>query len=93
MTRDEAKDWVSRELNDLLTQFGDSVSDVSHTWDRDSMKFQFKVSRIASFKGTLKVTESDLDLNLPFPLLARGFEGRAKAEAERWLDQNLPKKA
>ena len=53
------------------------------------MKFQFKVS-IASFKGTLKVTEDELDLNLPFPLLARGFEGKAKAEAERWLDQNLP---
>ena len=91
MTQREAKDWVSRELSDLLTQFGDSVSDVSHSWDGDSMEFRFKVSRIATFKGTLKVTDSDLDLNLPFPLLARGFEGRAKAEAERWLDHNLPK--
>ena len=90
MTQREAKDWVSRELSEMLTQFGDSVSDVSHSWDGDSMKFQFKVSRIASFKGTLKVSDSDLDLNLPFPLLARGFEGTAKAEAERWLDQNLP---
>ena len=89
MTKSEAKDWVSRELSDLLTQFGDSVSDESYSWDGDSMKFQFKVS-IASFKGTLKVTEDELDLNLPFPLLARGFEGKAKAEAERWLDQNLP---
>ena len=91
MTKNEAKGWVSRELNDLLTQFGDSVSDVSHAWDGDSMKFQFKVSRIASFKGTLKVTDSELDLNLPFPLLARGFEGTAKSEVERWLDQNLPR--
>ena len=90
MAQSEAKDWVSRELSQLLTQFGDSVSDVSHSWDGDSMQFRFKVSRIASFKGTLKVTESDLDLNLPFPLFARGFEGTAKGEAERWLDQNLP---
>lgn len=89
MTQREAKDWVSRELSDLLTQFGDSVSDVSHSWDGDSMKFQFKVSRIASFKGTLKVTNRDLDLNLPFPLLARGLEGHAKAEAEGWLDRKL----
>jgi len=91
MTKNEAKDWVSRELSDLLTQFGDSVSDVSHAWDGDSMKFRFKVSRIASFKGTLKVTDSQLGLNLPFPLLARGFEGTAKSEVERWLDQKLPK--
>ena len=91
MTKSEAKDWVSRELTDLLTQFGDAVSDVSHSWDGDSMKFQFRVSRLASFKGTLKVTDRDLDLNLPFPLLARGFEGTAKSEAERWLDQNLPR--
>ena len=90
MAQNEAKDWVSRELSELLAQFGDSVSDVSHEWDGDSMKFQFKVSLIASFKGTLKITDRDLDLNLPFPLLARGFEGRAKDEAERWLDQNLP---
>ena len=90
MGQQEAKDWVSRELSEMLTQFGDSVSDVSHSWDGDSMKFQFKVSRIASFRGTLKVTGNELDLNLPFPLLARGLEGRAKAEAERWLDQNLP---
>ena len=91
MTQHEAKDWVSRELTDLLTQFGDSVSDVSHSWDGDSMKFQFKVSRMASFKGTLKVSGSELDLNLPFPLLARGLEGRARSETERWLDANLPK--
>ena len=67
------------------------MSGVSHSWDGDSMEFRFKVSRIASFKGTLKVSDTNLDLNLPFPLLARGFEGKAKAEAERWLDQNLPK--
>ena len=90
LTQQEAKDWVSRELSELLTQFGDSVSDVSHKWDGDSMEFKFKVGRIASFKGTLKVTGNELYLNLPFPLLARGFEGTAKAEAERWLDQNLP---
>jgi hypothetical protein len=91
MTQGDAKDWVSRELSELLTQFGDSVSDVSYAWQGDSMKFRFRVSRIASFKGDLSVTATDLSLNLPFPLLARGFESKAKAEAERWLGQNLPK--
>ncbi len=90
MTQAEAKDWVSRELDNLLTQFGDSVSDVSHSWDGDSMRFQFMVSRIASFEGNLEVTEDELDLDLPFPLFAQGFEVTAKTEVERWLDRNLP---
>ncbi len=91
MTKQEARDWVGSELSDLLKQFGDSVSDVSYAWQGDSMKFRIRVSRIASFKGDLSVTDTDLNLNMPFPLLVRGFEGKAKAEAERWLDQNLPK--
>ena len=90
MTKQEAKDWVGSELLDLLNQFGDSVSDVSHEWKGDALSFRFRVSRIASFKGALTVTDTDLDLNLPFPLLARGFEGKARDEVEQWLDKNLP---
>ena len=90
MTKDEAKGWVSRELTDLLAQFGDSVSDVSYAWNGDSMRFGFRVSGMFRFKGTLKVSDDALNLDMPFPLLARSFEGRAKTEAERWLDQNLP---
>ena len=90
MTKQEAKDWVNRELSEMLNQFGDSVSNVSHAWQGDSMRFRFQVSRIASFKGAVTVTDADLNLDLPFPLLARGFEGKAKTEVERWLDKNLP---
>ena len=92
MTTYEAKAWVESELPELLRRFGESVSGVSHRWSGDSMKFRFKVGRIANFKGTLKVTDADLNLEIPFPLLARGFEGKAKSEAERWLDQNLPRR-
>ena len=88
MTKQEAKDWIGSELSDLLNQFGDSVSDVSHEWRGDALRFRFRVSRIASFKGALTVTDTDLDLDLPFPLLARGFEGKARGELERWLDEN-----
>jgi hypothetical protein len=91
MTKQGARDWVASELSDLLNQFGDSVSDVSHEWKGDALKFRFRVSRIASFRGALTVTDTDLDLDLPFPLLARGFEGKAKDRVEQWLDENLPK--
>ena len=90
MTKDEAKGWVDRELSELLGQFGDSVSDVSYAWNGDSMRFGFRARGMLSFKGTLTVSDTALNLDMPFPLLARGFEGRAKAEAELWLDRNLP---
>ena len=91
MTKDAAKRWVDGELSDLLNQFGDSVSDVSHSWKGDTMRFAFRAAGMFAFKGTLKVTDDALNLDLPFPLLARGFEGRAKAEAEGWLDRKLPR--
>ena len=90
MTKYEAKGWVSWELTDLLTQFGDSVSDVSYAWNGDSMRFGFRVSGMFRFKGTLKVSDDALNLDMLFPLLARGFEERAKSEAEGWLDRKLP---
>ena len=52
--------------------------------------FRFTVSSFVRFEGTLTVTGEHLDLNLPFPLLARSREGAARAEINRWLDQNLP---
>ena len=51
MTKQEAKDWVGSELSDLLKQFGDSVSDVSHAWQGNSMMFRFRVSRDSQFQG------------------------------------------
>ena len=90
MTKDEAKGWVDRELSELLDQFGDSVSNVSYTWNGDSMRFSFRAGGMLRFNGTLTVTDTALNLDMPFPLLARGFEARAKTEAELWLDSNLP---
>ena len=91
MTRDEAKAWLDAKLPELLNRFGESVSDVACDWKGDSMRFRFSVSRMFGFEGVLTVTDTSLNLDLPFPLLARGFEGTAKAEAERWLDRNLPR--
>ena len=78
MTKDDAKRWADGELSDLLNQFGDSVSDVSHAWKGDTMRFAFRAGGMFTFKGALKVSDDALNLDLPFPLLARGFEGGRK---------------
>ena len=88
-TKQQAKAWVDDKIAEMLTQFGDSVSDMSHQWHGDTLEFAFRAAGLVNFRGTLAVTDSDFHLNLPFPLLARGFEPRAEAEANKWLDDNL----
>ena len=88
-TKQQAKEWVDVKLAEMLHQFGDSVSDESHRWRGDTLEFAFKAAGLVSFNGTLGVTDSEFHLDLPFPLLARGFEPRAEAELNRWLDENL----
>ena len=77
------------KLAEMLAQFGDSVSDASHDWQGDTMEFAFRAGGLVSFHGTLAVSDSDLRLDLPFPLLAKGFEPRALDEVNKWLDENL----
>ena len=91
MTEPQAIEWVDRKLSEMMNEFGDSVSGVSRAWNGNVLTFRFTVSVFARFEGTLTVTNEHLDLNLPFPLLARSREGAAKTEINRWLDENLPK--
>ena len=88
-TKQQAKDWADVKLAEMLQQFGDSVSDVSHQWRSDTLEFAFRAAGLVSFSGTLAVTDTDFHLDLPFPLLAKGFESSAEAEVNRWLDDNL----
>ncbi len=88
--KQRAKAWLDAKSAEMLAQFGDAVSDVSHRWNGDVLEFGFRAGGMMRFKGTLTVTDSAYDLDLPFPLLAKGFEGRATAELNRWLDENLP---
>ena len=89
MTKPQAKAWIDDTLTEMLTQFGDSVSDVSHRWRDDTLEFALKVMGMVRFSGTLVVTDTDLHLDMPFPPFAKGFEPRAEAEVNRWLDENL----
>ena len=90
MTEPEAIKWVDHKLSEMMAEFGNSVSGVSRAWNINVLTFRFTVSSFVRFEGTLTVTGEHLDLNLPFPLLARSREGAARAEINRWLDQNLP---
>lgn len=90
MAKDEARDWVEGKIGEMLERFGEAVSDDWHRWNGDALEFGFTAGGFVRFTGTLDVTEGEFVLDMPFPLMARGFEGRARTEVNRWLDQNLP---
>ena len=89
LSKQKAKAWVDEKINEMLQQFGGSVSDASHQWRGDTLEFAFRAAGLMSFQGKLAVTDSDFHLDLPFPFLAKGFEPRAAAEVNKWLDDNL----
>ncbi len=90
MSKAQAKDWIEHQLSDLLDEFGSRVSDLSHSWQNDRMTFRFRVAGMFKFRGTLDVSEDRLEMNLPFPLLARAYQRTAETEINRWLDRKLP---
>ena len=89
MTKDGAKEWVEEQLPNLLNQFGNSVQSAQHQWEGDVMHFSFAVKVAGRFQGTLRVTDTDYVMDVPFGFLRRIFEGQARAAIERWLDENL----
>ena len=91
MTKEQARSWADAKRDEMLARFGDAVSDVSHRWQGDTMEFGFTAMGMIDLGGALRVTETEFALDMPFPMLAKGYEGRAKAELNRWLDENLPR--
>ena len=91
MTKEQARAWADAKRDEMLARFGDAVSDVSHRWQGDTMEFGFTAMGMMSLGGALRVTETEFTLDMPFPMLAQGFEGQAKAKLNRWLDENLPR--
>ena len=88
MAKQEARDAVEGLMPKLLAKFGDDISDPKSEWAGDSMTFSFRAKGFG-IKGTLKVTDMDLVLDIKLPFAARLFEGTIRSNAERAIDEYL----
>ncbi len=89
MPGETARGEVEQALPGLLQEFGSDVSDVTHVWRENSMNFSFR-ARGLRIKGRIDVTDSQVIIEVSFPILARPFEGRIRSATERKLKQIFP---
>ena len=54
------------------------------------MRFAFEIKLAGQIRGTLRVDDTDYNMDGPIGFRQRLFEGRARAAMERWLDEKLP---
>ena len=87
-TTQEAIEKLEGALTGIITSFGDSVSQLEHTWQQGHASFSF-VANGFSVKGTLIVDESNVVLDLNLPFATRIFEGSIRSRIELELDRIL----
>ena len=88
MTKQAAKDKLEGTLPALIARFGDSVSDFEHAWQGNSATFSFR-ARGFDVQGSLKITDSDVVVDMKLPFVARLFESTIRSNVELELDTTL----
>ena len=88
-TRAEAVEKAHELLPRLLQEFGESVSDVQHSWTDDTLAFSFRYSGM-TMRGNVSVTDNDVTLDASLPLMARPFEGQIASVVRRRLLELFP---
>ena len=87
-TAREAREKLERAFPGLIARFGDSVSQLEHTWHGEGARFSFKATGF-NVKGTLVVNEKDVVLDLKLPFAAMMFEGAIRPRVEQELERIL----
>jgi putative polyhydroxyalkanoate system protein len=86
LTQQEARSRLERFADVLQQKFQDKVSDLSQTWEGDTLNFRFKTYGI-QLQGGIAVTDKELDLNGDLPFAAMMFKGKIESEIREQLER------
>ena len=89
MSREAARSRIDEVLPQLLGEFGSDVSDISNTWNDDTMSFSL-IAIGFNIKGKLDVTESDIIIDVGIPFAPRPFQGLIQKSIQNKLVQYFP---
>jgi hypothetical protein len=86
LTADEAKSRLERFVESLQAKFQDKVSDLTQSWNDNTLSFSFKTF---GFKvgGAIASLEKKLDVSGDIPIAAMMFKGKIETEIREQLSR------
>ncbi|MBX3432955.1 MAG: polyhydroxyalkanoic acid system family protein [Pirellulales bacterium] len=84
LTADEARSRLERFAEAMQAKFDDKVSDLSQSWNGDSLSFGFKTFGI-KISGDIACRDEKLVVNGDLPLTAMMFKGKIESEMRELL--------
>lgn len=86
LTKDEARSRLERFIEMLESKFANQVSDLSQSWEGDTLKFHFKTYGIP-LDGGITVADSELNLAGDLPFAAMMFKGKIESQIREQLER------
>ena len=77
-----ARRKIDARLQDLLSQHGHYLSDISQHWEGDRLVFSGSAKGFKA-NGSVEITDTDVIVDGKLPLIAKPFESRIKSTIER----------
>ncbi len=84
LSAEEAKARLERFIESLQAKFQDKVSDLSQSWDDNTLSFGFKTFGF-KIAGAIAASENKLDVSGDIPFAAMMFKGKIETEIREQL--------
>lgn len=84
LSADEARMRLERFVESLQARFQDKVSDLSQSWDGNTLSFGFKTFGF-KIAGAIASLEKKLDVTGDLPMTAMMFKGKIESEIREQL--------
>jgi putative polyhydroxyalkanoate system protein len=86
LTKDEARSRLERFVEMIEQKYADKVSELTQSWEGDTLKFHFKSYGIP-LDGGITVADNELNLAGDLPFAAMMFKGKIESEIRESLER------
>jgi len=86
LSQEDAKSRLERFAESLEARFQDKVSDLSQSWEGNSLSFAFKTFGI-KIGGKIDVNDDNLAVQGDIPITAMVFKGKIESDIREQLER------
>ena len=88
LTKDEARSRLERFIEMIQSKFANQVSDLTQSWEGDTLKFHFKTYGIP-LDGGITVEDNELNMAGDLPFAAMMFKGKIEEKFKELVSKVL----